>query len=729
MKSSELNTQKSITANRPVWVWAVAVGLTWLFWWTLWTGGGLVGGDVYSYSLPQKTFLADWLQAGVVPLWNHLTGHGYPVLGESQTGALYPLHLLVYRFCDVGTGWNVVLIVHYIAAFVAMAWCARRLGILGPGAMLAAIIYVYGWFPPRAFLDWAILGGVYLPLVLGSIERYIQTGEMRYAVILSVSIGVQLLGGHYQIAFLTWLVSGAYAAFRLATVALSRSDRNADPKKASSQDLQSGLGARGLISSENKSPAFSEMPGFFGCRASVVLASLKGTAGLGVAFLLGVSLAAPQLGSSWELKGRSQRATVGVDHDPAYGHIPPGYLTQIVAPWFWYAADLDIDAALQRLPLGQIAAGTNRVEAHCYFGLVPVVLLMAGGLLALRRRAVTGNDLFWVAVIVASLVYATGWLMPVLQGLPGFSYFRGPGRASILATLAVAILTGRVLDALLQQVDSRGLRRGLVAFTLIATTLDLWWTPTTVSYAVAVSHPPIAFREASPLRKMLLAEPDLVRLYAPGANLSNVLGVASTPVYLGFGPREYFDPQFTIPETDPPDFHAFTPERLQWLRDAGVTHILSFEPLEQRGWPVTGMWAERDPLLNRAWARPEPLYLYRINDAPGRFRWEDGGTGAVTVKEYSPHRIVGQVDAVTPGQLVLTDLADPGWTVTIDGTAVTSQTSGMYRSVSVPVGAHEVIWWYRPRSVYWGLVVSGAAAVILVLLAKRGRVLQRAPSP
>ena len=34
----------------------VAVVLTWIFWSKLWLGGGLVGGDLYPYFLPQKAF-------------------------------------------------------------------------------------------------------------------------------------------------------------------------------------------------------------------------------------------------------------------------------------------------------------------------------------------------------------------------------------------------------------------------------------------------------------------------------------------------------------------------------------------------------------------------------------------------------------------------------------------------------------------------------------------------
>ncbi|MCY2967148.1 MAG: hypothetical protein NT069_26510 [Planctomycetota bacterium] len=61
----------------PAWVGAlvtliVAAGLTFLFWPTLWTGGGLVGGDIYYYFLPQKAFYADALQRGELPVWNNL---------------------------------------------------------------------------------------------------------------------------------------------------------------------------------------------------------------------------------------------------------------------------------------------------------------------------------------------------------------------------------------------------------------------------------------------------------------------------------------------------------------------------------------------------------------------------------------------------------------------------------------------------------------------------------
>ena len=49
--------------KQAVLVAGVAVGLTMVFWWPLWSGGGFIGGDLYSYFLPQKQFFAEhWQQ-------------------------------------------------------------------------------------------------------------------------------------------------------------------------------------------------------------------------------------------------------------------------------------------------------------------------------------------------------------------------------------------------------------------------------------------------------------------------------------------------------------------------------------------------------------------------------------------------------------------------------------------------------------------------------------------
>src|SRR5690606_35169915 len=96
------------------------------------------------------------------------------------------------------------------------------------------------------------------------------------------------------------------------------------------------------------------------------------------ALVAGFGLAAAQLASTWELKQRSQRADVGAAHNPAYGHIPPWYLIQVVTPWLWYAPDVNADEALASITTLTYPAATNKVEAHLYFGLLPLVLAVGG---------------------------------------------------------------------------------------------------------------------------------------------------------------------------------------------------------------------------------------------------------------------------------------------------------------------------------------------------------------
>ena len=190
--------------------------LTFLVWWPLYGGAGFIGGDLYPYFFPQKAFYADHLKQGDFPLWNDLAGFGYPVLGESQTGAAYPFHFLFYRFLDLNTAYNAEHLLHYVLCFMATALFSKRVGLTDAGAGLAALVFTYGWFPPRACLEWAILTGAWMPVSLWCVESLLQTGLWRYAIGLSIAIGLQLLAGHFHLAFITLLLVSTFSFVRLS---------------------------------------------------------------------------------------------------------------------------------------------------------------------------------------------------------------------------------------------------------------------------------------------------------------------------------------------------------------------------------------------------------------------------------------------------------------------------------------------------------------------------------
>ena len=149
--------------------------------------------------------------------------------------------------------------------------------------------------------------------------------------------------------------------------------------------------------------------------------------------------------------------------------------------------------------------------------------------------------------------------------------------------------------------------------------------------------------------------------------------------------------------------------RIEWLRRAGVTHVLSFNPLNEAEWPVRPVWQGFDPLLNPAWARyREPLYLYELRESRGRVAWEKpAGQTVPKVTELapSPHRDRGRFvrrRAADTDRVDLSRLA-----VAIDGKPAQPLTiERMFRGVDVPSGRHQVVW-SSIRAPYTGLAVSG----------------------
>ncbi|MAG92759.1 MAG: hypothetical protein CMJ48_03265, partial [Planctomycetaceae bacterium] len=330
------------------------------------------------------------------------------------------------------------------------------------------------------------------------------------------------------------------------------------------------------------------------------------------------------------------------------------------------------------------------------------------------------------ALGLAALVYATGCLVPIAQYLPGFGFFMGPGRYGIVTTLAAALLAGAALERILTALAARSRLLapavGLLCFAVIA--VDLKGVGEEVfdrtGYAM-VATPPVEALSESPVREILSRTEQPARLFSRGPNLPTLLGVASTPPYLGIGPQQYFDPDTKLPDPLPFD-EPPTVEQVDWLRRAGVTHVLSFRELDgEPAWPVVRLWSGVDPFLHRVWGRDpnEPLYLYALQGSRGRVAWiESQVDAAPRIVAYRANRVEIEADSAAGGRVVLTDLIGPGWQVSVDGERADAlEIEGMYRGVDLPAGTHTVTWSYAPRSVYWGVAVSLLTAIFLAAIA------------
>ncbi len=675
----------------------LAIGLTMWFWLDLWLGGGLIGGDIYTYFMPQKSFYADSLHAGVIPLWNPLVGHGYPVVAESQTGVFYPPNLLFYRLFDVNTAYNMIHLLHYVLAFMATLAVARELGFSFSAGLLAALVFVYGWFPPRSCLEWAITTGAYLPVCLWLLIRYQKTGQALWLWGLSAALMLQLLLGHYNLAFITQLTLFIWVVVSFLIELKSN--------KRGSTDVKLMLTRKAIFP--------------------------------GLAIACGILMASLQLLPTWTMKQNSQRETnSSAEFDPGYGHIPPEYLSQIFLPWYWYADANQIDSRLGSMSFLASKTGTNKVEAHLYFGILPLMLAVLGGVLFVRSLKKKQTDdpasldkrplLILAGLGLFGMIYATGLLVPIMQYLPGFGFFRGPGRYGILTTLAVAIWAAYGFDQLLKKTSSQ-VKGIAITLIVVLTVLDFSWVSQRVTYAFMVAETPIRLREKSKVRAILLNHATPTRVFAPGPNLVTTTGVTATsnPVYLGIGPVEYFEPALMYPSAKKAEGEQqnstvlqFTPAQLKWLREAAVTHVLSFHPPAAEDMNVKLVWQGFDEFINRAWGRQEPLFLSVVENCHARAEWDSGEDAnssecEIHWRQYAANQISLDVEAPSNTKLVLRDLYDHDWLAYLDDQQIDSERyAGMFRAVSIPRGKHVLRWEYHPRSFGLGKWISIATLTI-----------------
>jgi hypothetical protein len=84
-----------------------------------------------------------------------------------------------------------------------------------------------------------------------------------------------------------------------------------------------------------------------------------------------------------------------------------------------------------------------------------------------------------------------------------------------------------------------------------------------------------------------------------------------------------------------------------------------------------------------------------------------------SLTEFSPSRLVVEVDQVSDGLLVLSELYYPGWRATVDGRqAPIHRADAVLRAVEVPAGQHQVEMTFDPLSVKLGLAISGTTLLL-----------------
>jgi len=359
--------------------------LAWL--WPIGLGGQMpVGGDATQFSMGLMAFLKASIRAGRLPIWNDLWGFGFPGLAESQMGVFYPPHWLLFGCFSTETATVASLVLHSLWGALGANWAARRFGCSEIAAALAGFTWATcGFYEIHLPHQWAGSVGSWMPwawCLAWQISR--GEGSRRTPWLLAAVLALQVLPGHFQLAFVTEV-----GCLALAMVASERSVSR---------------------------------------RLALVLAIL----GM-------IPLAAAQLWPTLRLASLSDSRR---DFEYLSGFAAsPIHFISYVAPGLFHRSPL-------WRPVVWDPFHTSPEELLHYVGLIPLFLAIGAMIRGFRAdpavRALA--VLVGLTVFLSLGPYAPGfeWLIK----LPGFSFFRAAGRWGLATSLAMAILAGRGFDLL-----------------------------------------------------------------------------------------------------------------------------------------------------------------------------------------------------------------------------------------------------------------------------------------
>jgi hypothetical protein len=152
-------------------------------------------GDLIHQIAPWQHVVRRALADGRWPLWNENTGAGMPLLGDPQSQAFQPLVLAGYPF-DLWAGVGITGALRVLIALVFFFLLLRRLGLGEPAAVLGSVAYGLGGFL-LLWLGWPIANAAALvPLGLYAVVRVDEEEGRRDLFLLFVAGLGLFLGGH-----------------------------------------------------------------------------------------------------------------------------------------------------------------------------------------------------------------------------------------------------------------------------------------------------------------------------------------------------------------------------------------------------------------------------------------------------------------------------------------------------------------------------------------------------
>jgi len=707
--------------------------------------GDLTLSDLMSQYYPFRHFLSESLKGMNLPLWTSYIFGGYPILAQGEIGAFYPLNLILFSLLAPDVAFNYSVILNFFLGALFLFLYARVLNLKSISSLLASIAFSFsGFFIMQIRHINMINTAIWIPLLFLLIELYFKGKKIVYIILAGLVFGIQVLAGHFQIAYYSVLGTSLYFLFKLG------------------QDYFQG------IKLKRKTPFSIDMLKSLPMNLWIVL----------LIFVIGGGLSALQILPTYEFTQQGTRSQ-GMSFEEAVSWpYPPSHLITYIFPYFYgdYA-----DATYH-------AEGTLAWENCGYVGIITLILAIAS-LVLLKSN---GYVRFYSIFCVLSLCLAMGKYTPLFKlfwtYVPGANYFRFPNRFLLFSALSLSILAGFGMNYILNKIKDKRLGAKLALLLLTLTILDLFtfgrWQNPTVSPKDWFAKPQTA--------KFLSQDKTLFRMCSFGTNeswrmvYSKSAGWKNKDLSLYIKHREVLEENFNM-IYHIPSFFGYPPKSFGLQRFSDIYYYLLYQTLKLYGRPneplpftnpdpafskilgimnvkyILSLWAINDPNLEVVMKTDfkgeipdvavykNKQFLPRVYVVPkakqiteGEIIKELGREGfnpyeyvlleekipqgilaegsdmvegsVAKILEYSHKKVVIQADLTAPGFLILGDTYYPGWKVFVDGKEdKIYRANYIQRAVFLKQGKHKIRFIYDPLSFKIGVLISIITLLSIVI--------------
>ncbi len=680
-----------------------------------------------------KAYCQSRVAAGSLPLWNPFHWLGRPFLADIESAFFYPPEWL-YLVFDIHLACVLTCALHYLLLLYGMVKLARALGAAPLPSFFSAFVFAASAPIVGSFTSGLIHYAQALclaPLVL-YLGMRVQAGPHRRDVaVLGLVLGLQILCGHPQAA---WLTQVGLAVF--------------------------------LLGRRLERPWRWSLAGL-GLDAGMVL----------VATVLGLALAGVALLPLTELARHGNRQASSLAFASLFAEPGHGWASLLVPaqlPHFAFQANAQLYAGMLPLVAGLCGLARVRdrnVRSLCVLAAFAALLAAGDATPAFRVFFHVIPGVGWLRIHSRATVLVT--LAFVLAA--GLFLSRSHSRRETVAVGAVAIVLGlgSVLFCLWWPgFDGARLAaatgRALVA-TMTAMVLVTWMRAVQPHRLLAVAIALLAAADLGLGVHYLKQDNRASDLFAFQGKLRDTLadrglldpGKAPPRVFLP-GPCE--NAGMTYGWSSAQGYSALAPGRV-WRHLHAAVGVAP--PFENNTFPALGLAAYGpfpypsmslvigvDPRNEQVVYNPSPDARAYLAGQVRQVRDDDEATALMrqghdfhgialverpvalpglalgpqakaTIRHFAPERIVVDVESPARALLVLGEPWFPGWTATVNGKAEPCLPANAWmRAVVVPAGKSEVV--FEFRSTY---LAQGAALSIFGLLAIVGLLVRRRPAP